>query len=150
MGNMNISQKERDILESIDKDYQQFWQRRYNGDAVLPGNMGDKFRIAVRNTPMAQWKGNASVIKMALATKDEDLTWLLVGVIVPMLLQTPMAFWFEESEENGIDYCEKLKTVQEHWNMRVDVLNKQLAAKQKRLYDLAGLTNAVQFEQRKN
>ncbi len=139
---------EKEVLQMIQKDFDNFWNRRFDYPSGLPFEFVSKFRHLILNIPYLNHEGKPSwqpkLAKKIIAKADEDLTYGEVGTIINIILGSPQAFHFDDPNE-AIDYVMELMEVKNYYNEKVALLNQQLGEKQRRMMEQAGLTKAINF-----
>src|ERR1700741_3859174 len=93
------------IREEIQKDYNNFYSKRYDG--YIPPNIVEFMRTGLFGMCPRNFQGPPSLLKTIISKKDEDLLFLDIGTIVNTIFNVPLNFLHETLEE-GLDYTELL------------------------------------------
>lgn len=139
---INCMTTEKDIQDQLAGDYNRFWNSIYDGK--IPEGLISKFREALMFHTALSLQAHQSVMRELLETKDYDLKFLHVGVILNTLFSVPFnAIFF--SPEEAMDSIIEYKEIEIEFNKRVEKRSKELEAKRQRLLTLSGVVKSVNF-----
>lgn len=128
---------EKEISEQIDRDYNKFWYSAY--DAALPSDMMYKFRQAIMFQNVQQLQGNPQVLRDLLDTKEEDLKFVHVGIIINTLFSIPFNTIYD-SPEQALEAVMELKQIEIEFNKLVQKRTQEIERKRAGLLELGGIT----------
>lgn len=128
---------EKEISEQIDRDYNKFWYSTY--DAALPTDIMYKFRQAIMFQNVQQLQGNPQVLRDLLDTKEEDLKFVHVGIIINTLFSIPFNTIYD-SPEQALESVIELKQIEVEFNKLVHKRTQEIERKRARLLELGGIT----------
>lgn len=126
-----------DIEKQIQGDYNKFWYSVY--DAALPSDIMYKFRQAIMFQNVQQLQGNPKVLLELLGTKEEDLKFVHVGIILNTLFGIPFNTIFESPEE-ALTAVIEFKEIEIDFNKMVQKRTQEIERKRARLLELGGIT----------
>lgn len=128
---------EKEIHEQIDRDYKKFWYSVY--DAELPSAVIYKFKQAIMFQTATSLQAAAPVLKELLNTKEEDLKFVHVGIILNTIFSTPFNAIFDSPEE-AMDAVIEFKEIEMQYNDAVQKRSQELERKRVRLLEIGGIT----------
>lgn len=129
--------KAEDIDAQVQNDYNRFWNSVY--DAVLPSGIMYLFRQAIMHHNARSLQGNPKVLRDLLDTKEEDLKFVHVGIILNTIFPVPFNAIFD-SPEQALDALIEYKEIEVAFNKLVDKRAQELERKRARLMELSGIT----------
>lgn len=134
---------EQEINDSINKEFQQVFNRRHDYPNGLPFGFVSKFSLLLLHIPYIvgdgfAWGCSPENARKIIAKRDEDLTFLEVGIVVGLLLRGSQAMHFDTAEE-AVDYVDELLDVKEWHNQKQARLTKELNSVKQRRMKIAGL-----------
>ncbi len=128
---------EKEIDEQITRDYNKFWYSVY--DKELPSAVMYKFREAMMFQNVKTLQAAPKVLQELIGTKEEDLKFVHVGIIINTLFNTPFNAIFGSPEE-AMDAVIEYKEIEIEFNELVNKRSQELERKRQRLMELSGIT----------
>ena len=128
---------EKEIDEQIQRDYNKFWYSVY--DKELPSAVMYKFREAMMFQNVKTLQAAPKVLQELIGTKEEDLKFVHVGIILNTLFATPFNAIFD-SPEQAMDAVLEYKEIEIEFNELVNKRSQELERKRQRLMELSGIT----------
>lgn len=123
------------IDEQIKNDLNRFWQSRY--DAHIPSGLIYRFRTALMFHNARSLQGSIPVMRELIAAKEEDLSFLQIGIIINTIFNVPFDAMYD-SPEQAFDALEELHEIELEYNERVEKNAKTLERKRNKLMEIAG------------
>lgn len=129
-----------EIDDQIKKDYSRMWNSPYEGK--LPEGVLQKFREAIMLQSPITLQGAPMVMRDLLQTKEYDLKFFQVGVILNTIFSTPFERIFYTPEE-ALDALIEYKEIEIEYNNKVSSKQKEIEKKRARLLSLSGVTKTI-------
>lgn len=128
---------EAQIQEQIAGDYNKFWFSVY--DAELPASVMYRFRMAVMFQNATTLQATPQVLRELINTKEEDLKFVHVGIMLNTIFTTPFNAIYESPEE-ALDAVIEFKEIEVAFNKVVHKRSQEIERKRARLMELSGIT----------
>lgn len=124
-----------DIENEINEDLRKFFQTIY--DAELPSDILYKFRQALMFHNAHSLQGSPMVIRELLKTREGELKFIHVGIILNTFFSVPFNCMFDSPEE-AMNAVDEFKQIEVEYNQKVSAIQKTLAKKKAIKMNLIG------------
>ena len=128
---------ESEINQQIEGDYNKFWFSVY--DDLLPSSVMYRYRQAVMFQNATNLQAAPTVLRELLDTKEEDLKFVHVGIILNTIFSTPFNAIYDSPEE-ALEAVIEFKQIEVKFNKSVEKRAQELERKRARLMELGGIT----------
>jgi hypothetical protein len=135
---MTIEQIDGQLQEEFNRFYQRLNQKK------LPDNFMEMLKKAVMVQSPNQHTINAKTLREMISKKPDSLTVVEVGIMLNIILSTPIEKMFGSLEE-AFDVWEQIDELRKTFNKEVDEIKVTLEKKRVKMMEIAGLTKAVHF-----
>lgn len=124
-----------DIDNQIKNDLNRFWQSRYDGN--IPSGFIYRFRSALMFHNAKSLQGSIPVMRALINAKEEDLSFLQVGIIINTIFAVPFNAMYD-SPEQAFDALEELHEIELEYNELVEKNATTLQKKKNKLLEISG------------
>lgn len=127
-----------EIQQQIEREYEKSRNKIYDGE--LPYGLLEKFKVGLFMAAYSQHKFNLIKVKEIISKRDDQLTWMEVGMIANFVVEIPWERLFDNLEE-ALDYNIELSDFMVSYNDMITKKQKELERMRDRLLNLSGINN---------
>ncbi len=131
-----------EVDNQIKADLNRFWQAPYEGK--LPADIMFKFRQALMFHNAQSLNASPQMINDLLTTKEYDLKFVHVGIILNIVFSIPFNAVYD-SPEQAMDALIEFKEIEVEFNSRVDRNSKILEKKRNKLMEIISPSNTIKM-----
>src|SRR6187402_2936340 len=125
---------QRDIDEQIQKEYNSFYQKVYDGEIAVPSDLIVRFRKALMAIAPNLHQIHANRMRALVDKPANELTWVEVGAVINVIQAVAFREVYDDIDE-AVEKTQGLEVLRVGYNSTVAALDKKLAAKKKKLQE---------------